>query len=494
MARRSVTILAAVALAATGTLVGTQFASGAPDGTETVFVPITPCRLVDTRPNTATSPAINVGPRNTKLGADEAASFTAWGTGDGNSPCEVPATAVAIATNTVAVSPSARSFMTLYPADVANPGTANLNYIAGQAPTPNAANIPLSPTGTFSVFNAFGTVHVVIDVNGYYQPSSAVGGTGPAGPAGPSGASLYERTIIVKAGGSATANGAALLAAVSDPGPMSATSVSPWQIRLEPGIYDVGGTQIKPPRHVSLAGAGRDVTTVQGAIRSNNAEQTAVLLLQTGSTAFDMTVVNSGGAGEGNFARGIHVTSGSRPALRDLVIKASGTSSPSGVGISQRAVVEIERVDIELAASNGGRGIALTGTFNEASEVVIRDSRISVLPPTAGIDNTAGVNIDNGRVHIDGVEISAGAPVSLAAYRGRTIDAMIDRSNLTALSGGDTIRVFNQAADGGTPAGTSNVELRYVELSHKTELDEATTADCKGTVAPVGFLNFGCPS
>lgn len=37
------------------------------------------------------------------------------------------------------------------------------------------------------MFNYAGTVHVIIDINGYYQPSSSIGATGPQGPEGPEG-------------------------------------------------------------------------------------------------------------------------------------------------------------------------------------------------------------------------------------------------------------------------------------------------------------------
>jgi hypothetical protein len=179
MSTRLAQLTTVAALAVTGAVIGTQFVSGAGESSESIFVSVTPCRLVDTRPGD-----INVGPRDTKIGPDETATFTAWGTGDADSPCDLPDSATAIATNTVAIAPTARSFMTLYPGDVDNPGTANLNYTAGQAPTPNAANVPLSPTGTFNVFNAFGDVHVVIDINGYYQPATS---DAPAGDPGPKG-------------------------------------------------------------------------------------------------------------------------------------------------------------------------------------------------------------------------------------------------------------------------------------------------------------------
>ena len=152
--------------------------SGQSEAVETAFVPITPCRLVDTR----AVDELNTGPRNTPIGAGETVRFNAHDGADTNSPCAIPSSATAVASNAVAIAPTARSFLTLFPGDVDNPGTANLNFVAGQAPTPNAANIPLAADGSFKVFNAFGTVDVVIDINGYFQPISAT--PGPAGPPG----------------------------------------------------------------------------------------------------------------------------------------------------------------------------------------------------------------------------------------------------------------------------------------------------------------------
>lgn len=187
MGRRTLPVLSVIAVAATSLAAGAHFVSGAGTGTETVFVPTTPCRLIDTRPNNDASPDQNVGPRSTPIGAGETVEFAALDGSDANSPCEIPASATAISTNTVAISPTARSFMTLFPSDVENPGTANLNYVANQAPTPNAATVPLSATGTFNVYNFDGNVHLVMDVSGYYQPSSSAGSAGAAGPTGPAG-------------------------------------------------------------------------------------------------------------------------------------------------------------------------------------------------------------------------------------------------------------------------------------------------------------------
>ncbi len=162
MKRTPVAVLAITSLVIGVAVVGTQFASGAGDAVETVFVSVTPCRLIDTRAGEN-----NVGPIAKPIGAGQTATVPAWGTGDGASRCDVPVTATAIATNATALRPTDVSYLTFFPAGVANPGTANINVTAGAPPTPNAANIPLSADGKFNIFNFSGTVDVVIDVNGY---------------------------------------------------------------------------------------------------------------------------------------------------------------------------------------------------------------------------------------------------------------------------------------------------------------------------------------
>jgi hypothetical protein len=165
------------AVAVTGSLVVSGEGGGAD---ETVFIPVEPCRLIDTRPGPN-----NIGPRATPIGEDDPVAFTAWDTDDDDSLCEIPDTATAISTNTTIDSPTANSWLSLWPADAAWPGTSNLNYVAGQSATPNAVTTPLSAAaGAFNVYNKNGTVHVIIDIVGYYQPSTNVGATGPVGPQG----------------------------------------------------------------------------------------------------------------------------------------------------------------------------------------------------------------------------------------------------------------------------------------------------------------------
>ena len=100
------------------------------------------------------------------LGPDETYTLDGWGTvGD----CTLPTGTSGLALNVTAVSPTAATFLRLWPADGAQPTTSNLNPTPGQPPTPNAVNVGLSATGQFSIFNRFGIVNVIIDVVGVYD-------------------------------------------------------------------------------------------------------------------------------------------------------------------------------------------------------------------------------------------------------------------------------------------------------------------------------------
>jgi hypothetical protein len=166
------------------------FAS-ASSGSGSTFVAITPCRLLDTRadgPATGTKP-----PMSSPLGQGQILTVNARGN-FGNCTALSP-TATGAVLNVTTVNSTASSFLTVWPADKTKPFVSNLNWVGGQAPTPNQVTTGLSASGQFSVYNNTGTVDVVIDIVGVYEPSSGGGGggqgpagpTGPAGPAGPAG-------------------------------------------------------------------------------------------------------------------------------------------------------------------------------------------------------------------------------------------------------------------------------------------------------------------
>jgi hypothetical protein len=129
-----------------------------------------------------TRPASNIGTRSTPLGPGETHEALVWGT---NGSCTIPATATAVGMNVTFVNPTASGFLTVFPAGNAPvPWTSNLNWVAGQPPAPNAVTTPLSSNGKIGYYNNAGTVDVIADVVGYYEPATS----GPPGTPGASGA------------------------------------------------------------------------------------------------------------------------------------------------------------------------------------------------------------------------------------------------------------------------------------------------------------------
>jgi hypothetical protein len=142
-----------------GTLV-TQ-AEGPEAELATTFTPITPCRLLDTRPGVD-----NVGPRATPVGADE--TYTIGVTG-AVGECDLPDGLAGVAVNATAVNASAPTFLTFFPGGTELPLASNLNVVPNQPPTPNKVDVGVFPNRELSIFNRFGTVDVIVDVTGYYS-------------------------------------------------------------------------------------------------------------------------------------------------------------------------------------------------------------------------------------------------------------------------------------------------------------------------------------
>jgi hypothetical protein len=84
--------------------------------------------------------------------------------------CGVPASARAVAVNVTVTQPSAIGDLRLYPTGGAAPLASTINFRAGQTRANNAI-LPVSANGDLAVQVAMpsGSVHVLIDVFGYFQ-------------------------------------------------------------------------------------------------------------------------------------------------------------------------------------------------------------------------------------------------------------------------------------------------------------------------------------
>ena len=122
------------------------------------FVPVTPCRIADTR--------LAAGP----FGGP---SITGGGSRDftiPNSACSIPASAQAYSLNVAVVPATTLGYLTLYPAGQSRPLASTLNSLDGRIKS-NAAIVPAGTGGAVSVF-ASDTTNVILDINGYFIPAS----------------------------------------------------------------------------------------------------------------------------------------------------------------------------------------------------------------------------------------------------------------------------------------------------------------------------------
>ena len=137
----------------------------APGDEETNLVPVTPCRLADTRPGDE-----RVGTAGT-LSVQDTTTFQA--TGDNGECTDIPAEAVGVSLNVTALRATERTFITIWPSGD-RPTASSLNPDVGQPPVPNAVTTKLSDSGSFEVYNDAGSVDLIIDINGYLVPVGGV--------------------------------------------------------------------------------------------------------------------------------------------------------------------------------------------------------------------------------------------------------------------------------------------------------------------------------
>lgn len=117
------------------------------------FVPITPCRAVDTRPNSI-------------MARDSSRNFTF-----GN--CSIPSNATALALNVTLVPSGQFGFLSIWPAGQSQPVVSTMNSLDGRIKA-NAAIVGVSAGGAVSVY-VTDSAHILLDVNGYFVPAGTAG-------------------------------------------------------------------------------------------------------------------------------------------------------------------------------------------------------------------------------------------------------------------------------------------------------------------------------
>ena len=122
------------------------------------YVPVTPCRVADTRKSNGPfgGPAVSGGASR---------DFTIP-----SSVCGVPSNAQGYSLNVTVVPSGPLGYLTLWPTGQTRPVASTLNSLDGRIKS-NAAIVPAGTAGAVSVF-ASDTTNVVLDINGYFVPTT----------------------------------------------------------------------------------------------------------------------------------------------------------------------------------------------------------------------------------------------------------------------------------------------------------------------------------
>jgi hypothetical protein len=124
------------------------------------FVPVTPCRIADTRNST--------GPfGGPPIGGSQTRNFAIP-----QSACGIPATAAAYSLNVTVVPNGQLSYLTVWPTGQPIPTVSLLNSMDGRIKA-NAAIVAAGTSGSISVFASTPvSTNVILDINGYFVSSS----------------------------------------------------------------------------------------------------------------------------------------------------------------------------------------------------------------------------------------------------------------------------------------------------------------------------------
>lgn len=493
--KRSSQFIAVAALVVSGAITAAPSlrADSANEDARPVLQLITPCRLADTRPGLEP-----IGSRTGAIGGAETVVIAAM---DGQCTERLPTDAVGLSLNVTALGASDVSFVTIWDQGEL-PLAASLNPAPGQPATPNAVTVGLADDGSFRVYNHTGSVHLVIDVVGFYVDHDhderyysradvdalvatieAAGTPGPAGPSGPSGATgpsgpvgvagadgadgsdLFERVRVVSAELSDVDNGNALLAAVAEVDTLSGFGER-WLILLEPGVYDVGSTEVDVSNGASLVGMVQNETVITGSA-------TDLVSLGHAGEIRDLTL-SSSYAGTSSVSSILELGSGADgAAVRNVTLLntvLTGANRPASAIELDADKVTLDAVTIDGALVGVDAGSGGGNSFVVNSSISSEQHAVSTGSFNLEIRNTYMKSITD-----EVIEVTSGARLEVFSSEFRGLQGPAFATGFPSPGGSDSVDVFHSHVDanGSSTAGSA-------------------TASCQAISSPSSFSSDTC--
>jgi hypothetical protein len=423
-------------------------------GERAVFVPITPCRLLDTRGGA------RVGPRGIPIVAEEEFRAQVWGP---NGECKIPTGARAVVMNVTAVGPTTAGFLTVWPSDVGRPNASNLNFPAGVV-MPNQVTTKIGSDGGVKFYTTAASTELIADIAGYYEDHNHDDRYLTSIPPTTAGTTIIQNTTIqniVNQGtnvqgstayfvtadeGSPAANGTKLKSTLA-----TANLAAPAVVYLAAGTFDIGNSTLTIGDRVALVGSGQAVTTITSSVTLSVPSMT----LMSGTSEISNLMMTGGGP-----SAGIRSNTGTSILIHDITF--SFTNQMGAVFNVGTAAVLIDHVKSRTPL----------GTDNRAGQMRITNSDMDVVT-----NDGPGVLV----VQHSSLSPQAGQPGVYAVTGAGTGYVRLDDVDFNGSIGmqdqvGGVIRVSNSRFFGGTPREVSLGTVRCINSIRGDYLTAITPA------------------
>ncbi len=235
------------------------------------------------------------------------------------------------------------------------------------------------------MFNANGQVDIIIDVVGYYTPTSLTQlaqQTGTPGPQGEKGEDATSPARVLWVADDGTGDFTSVTAALAEAS--TATESMPTLVRIAPGQYTEASTVIVPA-HVDVVGSGEGITSLACACGgSGAAETTATVNMSSMSALRDLTIINTGGSSR---SIGIYTSGPDPKSISDVAATATGASDNFAVYNAGSSSLRISNVAADAIGGDQSVGIR-----NSSSSPTITNVTATA---SAGTNNFGMINTDS---------------------------------------------------------------------------------------------------
>jgi hypothetical protein len=189
---------------------------------------------------------------------------------------------------------------------------------------------------------------------------------------------IYNRTVVVKPVGTPSENGTALLAALD--GITDASPDNRYLLKIEPGVYHIGGNSLQMKYHVDIEGSGELVTRIESSGFSETLHGTVIT---TDDAELRYLTVSCDAGGVDDIA--LALLNDYHPGTLSHVTLESynGVSVTYGMFNNYLTTVQVDTVTIKAEST----GSPAYGIYNDNSTAYIKDSVIEV----AGIPSGTGI-------------------------------------------------------------------------------------------------------